>query len=173
MSKINKVPDFESMFNKIKQQAPRAASVIALNHFKDSFQKQGFTDEAFTAWDSRRGDTRPGGAILTQTGHLRDSLNISTVTKTKVEIVNSAPYASIHNEGGTLTIAITPKMRKYFWFMFGNTGESKFKFMALTKKNNMVIKMPKRQFMGDSAVMTTKFDKWMIDQISKTPIPLK
>ncbi len=173
MSKINPVPDFEGMFAKIKQQAPHAASVIALNHFKASFEHQGFTDAGFTAWESRRGDSRPGGAILTQTGHLRDSLAIARVSKDSVEINNSAPYASIHNEGGVLTIPITAKMKKYFWFMFGNTGEAKYKYMALTKKNNMVIKIPKRQYMGDSQVMTNNFDKWMITKIKQTAIPLK
>lgn len=173
MSKINEVPDFEAMFKTIVTNAPRVASVMALNFFKGSFANQGFTDAGLIKWDTRKNDNRPGGAVLTSTGNLRDIIVISKVSLKQVILTNAAPYAKIHNDGGTITVTVTPKMKKYFWFMFKATGNSMYKGMALTKKSSLTIKIPQRQFMGDSQTLTNSFDNWMANEIAKAVIPLK
>lgn len=161
------MPDFEKLGKKMVADAVRYSSVHALNFFKDSFQKQGWTDTAFVAWPSRTNDTRVGGAVLTQTGHLRDSLQILSRSRFKLIFGTHAPYAQIHNEGGTLSIPVTEKSRKFFWYMFKATGEVHWKWMALTKKERMVVKMPKRQFIGHSDTLMKELQNWWVGHIEK------
>ncbi len=47
------------------------------------------------------------------------------------------PYAAIHEHGGS--IVITSQMRSFFWAMWFETGEEKWKFMAITPKNRLII----------------------------------
>lgn len=166
-NKQNKIPNFEKLGKKMIDDAVRYSSVHALTFFKDSFQKQGWTDTAFEAWQTRNNDARLGGAILTQSGNLRDSLQILSRTPVRLVFGTHVPYAKIHNEGGTLSIPITEKSRKFFWFMFKSTGQVHWKWMALTKKDRMIVKMPKRQFIGHSDTLMKELHQWWIKHIEK------
>jgi len=161
----NEVPDFVRHFETLKRTLPRKVAGMAVNRFKSSFDKQGFMDRSFRAWEPRKGGG--GGATLVQTGHLRDSIKIDSATMRQVSISNDAPYANIHNEGGVVKIPVTSKMRKYFWYMFKATGEGKWKGMAMTKKTHFIFRMPKRQFMGESADLMNRIDREFESQISR------
>lgn len=167
MKKINKVPRFDIIGVKLVKDTARYASVKALNFFKDSFHKQGWNDAAFVPWVTRIDDQRPGGAVLTQTGNLRDSLQVLSRSATKIEFGTHAPYASVHNEGGTIRVPITQRSRRFFWMMFRMTENPKWKWMALTKKNHLTINMPKRQFIGESQTLNRSMDQWVVSQILK------
>ena len=60
-----------------------------------------------------------------------NSQNKSVSAKVIVGIANHNHYAKIHNEGGK--ILITPKMRRFFWAKFKETGKEYWKGLALTK----------------------------------------
>lgn len=60
------------------------------------------------------------------------------------------PYARIHEFGGTITVPITPKMRRYFWYAYYQTLDDKYRFMALTKKTSFIITMPARPYFSPS-----------------------
>lgn len=162
------IPDFNAIGKQLIDDTRRFARVHCLNHFKDSFQKQGFTDQSFDAWEKRISpDYRQGGAILTDTSFLRDSLQVISGNKYQIVFGSYASYAKIHNEGGVLKIKVTPKSRKFFWYMFKKTQNAKWKWMALTKKDMMEVRIPKRQFIGDSKVMMDGLEQWLFDQIVK------
>ncbi len=122
---------------------------------------------------------------------LRRSLRIvGTPTPERITIGTAIPYAQIHNEGGTITIPITDAMRRFFWAKFyesrnqtqklsqkgkrkigdkrtqklgtANSSANKWKNLALTKKTQLTINIPKRQFMGESSLIAP-----MIDQVLK------
>lgn len=152
-------PDFTTLSKKIMKEAITIVETHAINFFKESFFKQGFTDESFQKWENRKQpDYRAGGAILTNSGHLRDSIEVAEKTNNSITIGTYAPYAKIHNEGGTINIPITKKSRKYFWYMYKQTNDEKWKYMALAKKNHIVLKFPKRQFIGESATLMRILD---------------
>lgn len=73
----------------------------ALNHFKDSFPNQGFTNESTEKWKPRKRPDRkrPGRAILIDTGRLRRSLRYYRAKKYTAGIASNVPYANRHNEG--------------------------------------------------------------------------
>lgn len=167
MSKENEIPNFIELGEKMINDAVRYSSKHALKFFKESFQKQGFTDTSFTSWQPRKNNSRIGGAILTDTGNLRDSLYIVSRDKFKVTFGSNVPYAKIHNEGGKLSIPITKKSRRYFWFMYKATGKIQWKWMALTKKDRMTVNIPKRQFIGESETLKKELHTWYVKHIEK------
>lgn len=134
--------------------------------FDRNFERQGFFNEA---WERRKSPVRPGGTILVDTGTLRRSVR-SRITGDGITFYTDLPYADIHNEGGE--IKVTPKMKRFFWAKhyeatgaFGRkkdgtkrndkrnrrlSTEAEFwKFLAL-KKAGTTIKIPRRQFLGNS-----------------------
>lgn len=167
MDKNFPVPDFLKFNVKLQGDIRRLAAVHCLNFFKESFYKKGFTDTSFVPWEKRNEpDYRKGGALLVATSNLLESLQTMRGSNQYQIIFGTyAQYAKIHNEGGTLTIPITVKSRKFFWYMFKKTGDDKWKAMALTKKTVMKVKMPKRQFIGESEVLMNELDKLFIAQI--------
>jgi len=161
----NNAPDFKNIGTQLIADIPRYASVTALNFFQDSFRKQGWEDVTFAPWAGRKDASGTGRAILTNTSYLQNELRITQATARTVKIVNDAPYAAIHNEGGVVSMRITPKMRKFFWAKFYETKKTKWKYMALMRKNQLTFKMPKRQFMGHSKMMMEQMDTWLLKQI--------
>ncbi|MBR1463465.1 MAG: phage virion morphogenesis protein [Prevotella sp.] len=139
------------------------------DEFDRNFERQAFFTEA---WQRRKSPTRPGGAILIDTGALRRSFNVTT-SANAIEFSYSKEYAAIHNEGGT--IKVTERMKHYFWHKYyeaqGGFGRKKngerrndkrtrqlstvaefWKYMAL-KKVGSEIKIPRRQFVGYSPIV--------------------
>lgn len=145
--------------DRVKKQLPPVLSEIAIQHFKDSFQNQGFTDRKLEKWKDRSPDApRKNRAILIDSGDLRNSIHPDTVTFVKTIIASDKPYAQIHNEGGVISVPVTAKMKKFFWAMFYKTGKEKWKKMALSKKTEFKIKIEQRQFMGNSEVMESDLE---------------
>lgn len=162
------------------------AKVEGVNFFVQNFNRQGFLDASLQKWPARSFNDG-GGAILIKSGALKRGI------KSKIEgadriifyVDNSIKYAAIHNEGGE--IVVTEKMKKFFWFLYsksaskitktktGKVSKSKrnvretgraafYKAMAL-KKVGSRIKIPQRQFMGESATLMGKLDAWIINEI--------
>lgn len=55
-------------------------------------------------------------------------------------------WARVHQFGSTHSIPITPKSRGFFWYMFHQTGDEKWKYMALTQRAVFVVHIPARPF---------------------------
>lgn len=155
-------PDFKNIIkdlNDVKVQMRKLtqyAGTEALNFYKESFKRQGFIDERYEAWKERKAPTnrkaarRTGKrAILVQTGRLRRSLR-KRVINTTIEILTDVPYAQIHNEGGTIqgTATVRQHTRRTKLGVKSNVT-------AHTRKVNM--RIPKRQFMGESALLNKRF----------------
>lgn len=167
MSKINDVPDFLKMAQALKKDVIRYASVAGVEFFKDSFQNQGFTDSSFEAWPQRKDDADPGRKILIKSAFLMNSIQVFSADQKRIVFGSDAEYAEIHNNGGTVSIPITKKSKKYFWYMYKATGNDMFKGLALTKKQSITITIPKRQFIGHSDTLMNDLDAWLVNEIEK------
>jgi len=167
MAKINPVPDFEAMARNIMKDLPEKASQQGKNFFQGSFIKEGFTDSSFIAWPKRMDDMRH--KLLSQSLALRSSIRIDQADMNRVQISagRNLPYAAIHNEGGTITVTVTDKMRRYFWAMYYRTGQDRYRGMALTKKNKFTIRIPKRQYIGESHTLMQGIERTFVDQIKQ------
>lgn len=167
MSKINQTPDFLKMASTLKKDLVRYISISGVNFFQDSFQNQGFTDEVFEAWGKRKNDVDPGRKVLVKSSYLLNSIQVFDANEKRITFGSDAEYAEIHNNGGSIKISITPKARRYFWFMFKVTENFMWKALALTKKQTISITIPKRQFIGESASYLRQLDSWVITEILK------
>ena len=138
--------------------------VELLDEFDRNFQRRAFFDRP---WPGRKSPGN-GDKLLNDTGYGRNSIR-GTIRQNGVEFSTDMPYMGLHNRGGK--IKITPRMRKYFWYMYRQNAESItysikkrqanntqrnrmlsakaqfWKNMALTKKDHITI--PQRQFIGD------------------------
>jgi phage gpG-like protein len=149
----------------LKRKLPRMYGIEAVNLFKENFDKEGFIVGNGQVIKWKKTLRKTGRKILKKGGRLQRGIHIkrigaSTIT---VGVDSNIKYAQIHNEGGT--IPITPKMRRYFWAMFKQTGDTFFKAMALTKKKELVI--PKRQFIGKTSAMEPRVDRRTIKELKK------
>ncbi|KQC30190.1 phage virion morphogenesis protein [Flagellimonas eckloniae] len=167
MGRVNDIPDFEAMFQKLKKDAVRYASRAGVNFFQDSFLNQGFTDTVLEPWAKRSNDIDPGRKILIKSAFLMNSIEVFTASEQRIEFGSRAEYAELHNEGGKVVIPITEKSRKYFWFMYRATGKEMWKGLALTKKQKLVIMMPKRQFLGESQIFMEQLNDWLLKELNK------
>ena len=164
----------------LNHKGPVLAGNIAVNHFSENFRKGGFVNNGLNKWKpAKRQGTEPGaagqyGPLLSGRNHLYRSLIYRPGTA-KVTITTPVTYAAIHNEGGTVTPTVSPKMRKFAWHKYYEAGGGKgkgaqepeaaarWKRLALTKKTKLSIKIPQRKFIGNSA----ELDKKLADMIKK------
>jgi len=142
------------------------------SEFDLNFSRQAFFSRA---WARHRSPHKPGAHILLDKGNLRRSIR-ANISGNAITFSSSLPYSEIHNEGGE--IAVTAKMKKYFWAQYyqtvGSFGRKKngqlredkknehlgsmaefYRHMALMKVGSTV-KIPRRQFIGTSPELEAK-----------------
>lgn len=150
------VRQIEKMQGEIKQ-LPDIVGLEAMQLFRENFIKEGWQDKTFSPW--KRKKYPDGGRILAsprQRGDksLMNSIHILSKSDKSVTVgVDGKPYARIHNEGGTIPVPTTEKLRKWAWAMFYKTGDNMYKAMAITKEKHIKVSIPKRQYMGNSQVL--------------------
>lgn len=168
MSKSIEIPDFKKIAEDALKDLPQDVAERARAFFLSSFHKQGFTDTSFIPW-VKRSNTALSHKILSNSLALRNSVKIKQATLKCIEISagEGLPYAAIHNNGGTITVRVTDKMKKYFWAMFYKTGDAYWQNAALTTKTNFVIQIPKRQFIGESDTLNKNIDTWATTRIKQ------
>ena len=161
------VPDFKKLAENILKDLPQKAAEQARNFFLASFIKQGWTDTSFIPWVKRKDDLTH--KLLNQSYALKASGKIDKADLTEVNISfgEGLNYAAIHNEGGTITVKVSAKMKRFFWYMYKKTEDEKWKWMALTKNETLTIKIPKRQYIGESETLMNNLDKMFIDRIKQ------
>ena len=160
MSENLQIPDFLAIGNKLIADSRRYAKVYCLQWFDDSFQKGGFTNTSFKAWDKRKQpDQRQGGAILVDTTFLRKSLDVIEETNDKIMFGTHVPYAGVHNNGER--IRAMQNVRAHSRVRNGKKEQVK------AHNRKIDIKMPERQFIGHSEQMMKNLDKWFLNEIEK------
>ncbi len=135
----------------LHRDAPRYVGDMAVNHFNDNFQQQGFVDDSLQPWPPRKSEKDQDRAILFKTGRLRRSIRITRRSTEEVVIGTDVPYAKIHNEGGPVNVkAHLRKSRK------GN----QFAVRAY------MYKAQQRKFIGESKQLTRKIENYFNDRVN-------
>lgn len=164
----------------MRRKMPIRVGNMAKRHFQDNFRKSGFVDGGLHPWPKTKRQLSGGTSaasqhkpLLSNRNHLFNAVRYVSGDY-RVKIVNDVPYAPIHNWGGKTSPAVTPKMRRFAWAMYyqaagkpkaGTKGRKSaekapngeltpeaqmWRGLALTKKKRLQIKIPKRQFIGQS-----------------------
>lgn len=161
MKQKNETPNFLKMGEELIRDLLIVAEKEGLDFIHRNFEKEGFMDSSFTAWPQRKQPI--DYKLLRVTNTLFNSISAdSDVSTATVTFSSDEPYAKLHNEGGFVKISRTAKMRKFFWAMYKQTKEEKWKYMAMSKKPNLVFRVPKRQFMGESANFNERFNRKVV-----------
>jgi len=149
----------------------------SVSFFKYCIRMSGFIDVSYSKWINRESPLG-GKRLMYKTGTLMRSIRISEVNEERVVIESDTPYSVIHNEGGAITV--TMQMKKYWWAMYYNFTEKIKKTekgkVAKTKSNQKIsakaefckrmalmkvgskIKIPKRQYIGESQQLMRKIE---------------
>ena len=132
------------------------------------------------------------GTLLSGSPHLFSSIDY-TPADYRVRVSNELRYAPIHNWGGIVNPTVTDRMRRFAWFMFyKSSGKSRkaasgkgrksrksasptpvsekaqfWKNLALTKKTKLNIRIPQRQFLGESAELSEAITARIDSEIRK------
>lgn len=136
------------MFPKIDKRAIEAQiaarlAVIMREETDDAFRTKSWDG---TPWQNVKNFV-PQGSLMLRTALLRRSLTFRASGNT-VRVSSAVPYASIHNEGGTVSVPVTDRMRRYFFYQYKLTKNARFLAMALSRKQSFRIRIPQRQFTG-------------------------
>lgn len=101
------------------------------DEFDRNFERKAFFGDR---WKPRRSEGR--GTLLLVTGTLRRSIR-SSVVGDGVRFTSQVPYATVHNEGGTIAQNVRAHQRR----RHGKTHD--------VRAHQRRINMPQRQFIGD------------------------
>ncbi len=188
--------------NFLRKEAPKIIGRFGENHYRANFRKGGFVDRTIEPWKITKRQQAGNLSAESKYGPLlssRKHLMKATVHETsdyRARIFNNSKYAAIHNEGGEVHPTVTPKMRRYAWYRFfesGNRAKSprkqkrmrtlfrKFdfasaginkngqvwKWLALTKKTKLDIKIPQRRFIGPSKALNDKIRERIAKGLTK------
>jgi len=170
----------DKKINRIKQaiekDIPRLVGKHAVDFYRSSFEKGGFQNGTLKKWTpAKRLGTIKGadgkyGTLLSRRKELHNSIHFIPGVG-KVTIRSDKPYSRIHNEGGNIVVPVTAKMKKFAWAKHyqtvgkGSEEFSPWKGLALTKKKQLHIAIPRRQFMGSSTdlnnILNTKVSEYV------------
>lgn len=132
------------------------------------------------------------GPLLSRRNHLFASIKY-VPSDYRVTVSNDLPYAPVHNWGGQVNPTVTPRMRRFAWAMYYNAqgGKKKatggkrkpkkgksapkvetpsaqfWKGMALTKKKKLHVRIPQRQFIGESQELNQRINERIESELNQ------
>ena len=173
----------------LRREMPVIAGRMAQDHFQNNFRLGGFVNGGLHPWPKAKRLSSGGtgaasnyGTLLSERKVLFKSIKYIPADY-RVKISNDVVYAPIHNWGGSVSVTVTDRMRRFAWAKYRETsGETKkntgkksrgkatskrptnpqaqmWKGLALTKKKKLNIHIPQRQFLGDSEELNEKIEK--------------
>ena len=156
----------------MRRELPIKVGRMAKDHYQDNFRKGGFVNGGLQHWPQTKRQNSGSksaaagyGPLLSRRNHLFSSVKY-TPGDYCVRVANDVEYAPLHNWGGETHPTVTPRMRKFAWAMYykavgkrkkGKTRQGElppeggmWKGLALTRKKKLKVKIPQRQFIGES-----------------------
>lgn len=136
---------------------PELAAIEAVNFSKERFVAKNWLDRSANRWQPRKKESR--GSLMAKTGRLKRSVRKLKTTRNSVTIGTDVPYAQIHNEGGHIRSVV--EVQAHSRVRKGRAERVK----AHTRQMN--IRMPKRQFIGESAILLRRIERMLDKQIKE------
>jgi phage gpG-like protein len=182
----------------MRRRMPVLAGRMAKDHYQDNFRQSGFVNGGLRPWPASKRLSSGGtsasdnyGTLLSSRNHLFSSIKY-VPGDGRVVVSNDLQYAPVHNWGGTVSPAVTRKMRGFAWAMYyktigkkkGGTDKKKgkrggsakapvspqaafWRNLALTKKTKLSVRIPQRQFLGESQELIQKINDKTEEEIRK------
>ena len=162
----------------MRRKMPVMVGRMAKDHFQDNFRQGGFVNGGLHPWPKSKQLSSGGtdaasnyGTLLSGRKHLFKSVGY-TPADYRVRVFNEVVYAPVHNWGGEIDVTVTDR-----------TGQKKrvkrrtkpkelnpqaqfWRNMALTKKKKLHIRIPQRQFMGESEELNSRIREKVDQEIT-------
>lgn len=136
------------------------------DEFDKNFDRKAFFDRP---WAPLSPNYRPkNGSMLARTGALRKSIR-PHVDGNTLTYTSSTPYATIHNEGGTIKqdFVMTSKMRRRALAKYKNSKSDQDLKEAYAKRIRRTIKIPARPFIGRHPEVDAAIDQIVKEKIKE------
>lgn len=121
----------------------------AVNFSKERFIRKNWVGRSPEAW--KKTDKKKGSTLVA-TGQLKRSIRVKRISGNKIIIATDIPYAQIHNEGGTITTVANVKSHS-------RVSMKGKKTIVKAHKRKMNTTIPKRQFIGPSAILERRIER--------------
>ncbi len=134
--------DYKNVRGEIRKKMPSLIANEAKNEFTQNFTRQGFRDVSTKKWKARKGNTDPGRGILIGKGSsnkLFRSIRVKKKTQKRILIGTSE---AVKDYAGVHNYGLRAGRGKGF-------------------------RMPKRQFMGHSRILTSNIRKLILKHVNK------
>lgn len=95
----------------LENKITKDVAVELAEEFDRNFERKAFFNQK---WPTTKINNSKG-SLLNRSGNLRRSIKYS-IRDGIIKFSSSLPYASVHNQGGEITV--TAKMKAYFWAMY-------------------------------------------------------
>ena len=143
LQKVNKPSFMRRLVNR--------SGVIAVNFSKERFVKKDWLDgNSRQTWKKRKKADR--GSLMVRSGRLKRSIRKMSEGDYFVYVGTDVPYAQIHNEGGDINKTVTVRTHS-------RTRKERTETVK-SHRRKMNIKMPKRQFIGDSNALAKRLERF-------------
>lgn len=103
----------------LQRRLPVVVGRLAKNHYQDNFRQGGFVNGGLHPWpkakrlSSGRTDAAGNyGTLLSGDKHLFNAIKYIP-SDYRVKVSNELVYAPIHNWGGTVSVTVTERMRRF------------------------------------------------------------
>lgn len=165
-------PDFIKKLNRLSKlytKFPELAAIEAVNFSKERFVRKNWVDKGVEAWKARKPSPEwhsdeqkkaaSRGSLMVKSGRLKRSIRKTAVTRNSVTIGTDAPYAETHNEGAVINQSVNIK---------SHTRTRKGRESRVeAHKRRRIIKLPKRQFIGESAILLRRIERLVQREITE------
>lgn len=154
---------------KLYRKFPDMAAIEAVNFSKERFVRKNWVDQTNQPWKKRKPSPEwysaaqnkeaARGSLMVKSGRLKRSIRKIKVTRNSVTIGTDVPYAETHNEGAVInqTVNVKAHSRKR------KARNEKVKAHSRKRK----IKIPKRQFIGESAILLRRIERLVQREINE------
>jgi phage gpG-like protein len=155
MARYKDIDDFMSRLNeKTRRVVPQVVAETATEFFKERFRVK--QDPDGRPWQPVKRPVKRG-SLMVRSGKLMNTIRPSLVRPDRVRISAGnakAPYARIHNEGGTIKhpggTAYIPGDKRFAWVKNKTAARLEASGRKLPRTKPHDINIPQRRFMGHS-----------------------
>jgi phage gpG-like protein len=168
---MSTLPRWPERFSEALRKIPRLVGAQAVYFFNQRFREQAWADDTTHPWKARKKGAKRdfGRAILVDRGHLRRSIKVTQASLSRVVVASTVPYAQVHNEGfdGVVNIPAHTR-RKYGRVKDGRRTKKVVAATTQVKAHSRRMRMPKRQFMGNSAVLNQQIARIIQAELNRS-----
>lgn len=155
MNNAEKINAWFARFDKrMNQRVPDIIAETATAYFKERFVKADWDNNPWAPYKNKKREPKRGTLLKRSPGGLMSTIKPAEVSAGRIVISAGgarAPYARVHNEG--LRVRAVQYVRPHTNSNFMGKGK---RVQVQAHSRRLDFKMPKRQFMGHSAILNKR-----------------